>query len=164
MKVDLRTRRSRVGVRICPCGRRLYVHSPGFWCSCARCRMNWSHESREKGWVFWISSSPRFAGTKNPRRALSKSTCRVTSALGFHAERSSNACPGPPPHRHVVDLQGIDNIKPLQIVSSLSWSQCDHFVFRSSRITSSSFRKLVEETHLLPLVVWVAFSFLVRRW
>ena len=84
---------------------------------------------------------------------------RVTSALGFHAERSSNACPGPPPHRRVVDLKGIDNIKPLKIVSSLSWSQCDHFVFRSSRITSTSFRKLVEEVHsVLGNIQIITFS------
>ena len=119
----------------------------------------------------WICRDFRSAGghlAQKIHAERSKSTCRVTAAMGFHAERSSNVCACPAPHLYMVNLKDIDNIEPQKIVSSLPWSQCDHPVFTSSRITSTSCRKLVEEVHsvlgniqidhLLPLVLLVAFS------
>ena len=49
--------------------------------------------------IWWDFLSAGVTRHKNPLCALS-STCRVSSALGFHAERSSNACAGPPSHRY----------------------------------------------------------------
>ena len=46
---------------------------------------------------------------ENPRE-LSSSLCQLTSAQGFHTERSSEAYPGGPRHRHMAGEKSIDNM------------------------------------------------------